>query len=44
MLRFVFQAGQYVKLAIKDEDGKVISRPYSIVNAPLNSSDMMEFF
>lgn len=38
-----FQAGQYVKLAIKDEDGKVISRPYSIVNAPLNSSDMMEF-
>ena len=41
--RVRFQAGQYVKLAIQDAEGKVISRPYSIVNAPLNSSDMMEF-
>ncbi|WP_159651434.1 ferredoxin--NADP reductase [Vibrio atypicus] len=38
-----FQAGQYVKLALYDETNKLISRPYSIVNAPLNSSDMMEF-
>tara|TARA_Y100001956_G_scaffold81426_1_gene98985 strand:+ start:876 stop:1640 length:765 start_codon:yes stop_codon:yes gene_type:complete len=38
-----FQAGQYVKLALPSDDGTLISRPYSIVNAPLNSSDMMEF-
>lgn len=38
-----FQAGQYVKLALYDHNRKLVSRPYSIVNAPLNSSDMMEF-
>ncbi|KHA61912.1 ferredoxin-NADP reductase [Vibrio variabilis] len=38
-----FQAGQYVKLALLNQDEQLVARPYSIVNAPLNSSDMMEF-
>ncbi|WP_194436904.1 ferredoxin--NADP reductase [Vibrio fluminensis] len=38
-----FKAGQFTKLALLDEDGNVISRAYSLVNAPLTSSDMLEF-
>jgi len=38
-----FEAGQYIKLALSDENGEFVSRPYSIVNAPLNSTDMLEF-
>ncbi|UUM33121.1 ferredoxin--NADP reductase [Vibrio japonicus] len=38
-----FEAGQYTKLALLSENGELVSRPYSIVNAPLNSSDMLEF-
>ncbi len=38
-----FEAGQYIKLALLNEEGELVARPYSIVNAPLNSSDMLEF-
>ena len=38
-----FKAGQFTKLALYDDDGQLISRAYSVVNAPLNSSDMLEF-
>lgn len=29
-----FVAGQFAKLGVRTEDGKVLSRPYSLVNAP----------
>ena len=32
-----FKAGQFTKLALYDDDGQLISRAYSVVNAPLNS-------
>ncbi len=38
-----FKAGQFTKLALPDENGKLISRAYSLVNAPMNTSDMLEF-
>ncbi|GLT18816.1 ferredoxin--NADP(+) reductase [Vibrio zhanjiangensis] len=38
-----FKAGQFTKLAMYDDAGQLISRAYSIVNAPLNDSDMLEF-
>lgn len=38
-----FKAGQFTKLALHGEDGKVISRAYSLVNAPFASCDWLEF-
>lgn len=38
-----FKAGQFTKLALLDENSNVISRAYSLVNAPLTTSDMLEF-
>ncbi|WP_418114926.1 ferredoxin--NADP reductase [Vibrio scophthalmi] len=38
-----FKAGQFTKLALLDDEGNTISRAYSLVNAPLTSSDMLEF-
>ncbi|EGU46237.1 ferredoxin--NADP(+) reductase [Vibrio ichthyoenteri ATCC 700023] len=38
-----FKAGQFTKLALVDDEGHTISRAYSLVNAPLTSSDMLEF-
>ncbi|NOH70830.1 ferredoxin--NADP reductase [Vibrio pectenicida] len=37
-----FKAGQFTKLALYDA-GQLVSRAYSVVNAPLNNSDMLEF-
>ncbi|MGS2719288.1 ferredoxin--NADP reductase [Paraglaciecola aestuariivivens] len=31
-----FKAGQFTKVGIEQEDGKVLSRPYSLVNSPDN--------
>lgn len=41
--RLDFKAGQFTKLALPDQDGKLIARAYSLVNAPLTTSDMLEF-
>ncbi len=38
-----FKAGQFTKLALPDADGRLISRAYSIVNAPMSTNDMLEF-
>ncbi|WP_070969014.1 ferredoxin--NADP reductase [Vibrio sonorensis] len=38
-----FKAGQFTKLALPNENGDLISRAYSIVNAPLTSHDLIEF-
>ncbi|GAB2646539.1 ferredoxin--NADP reductase [Vibrio panuliri] len=38
-----FKAGQFTKLALPDESGGVTARAYSLVNAPLTTSDMLEF-
>ncbi|WP_114765480.1 ferredoxin--NADP reductase [Vibrio rhodolitus] len=38
-----FKAGQFTKLALPDAEGNVIARAYSLVNAPLTSSDTLEF-
>lgn len=38
-----FKAGQFTKLGLLDDEGNMISRAYSLVNAPLNTSDMLEF-
>jgi ferredoxin/flavodoxin---NADP+ reductase len=32
-----FKAGQFTKIGLMQEDGKIISRPYSLVNAPHDS-------
>lgn len=41
--RLQFEAGQYTKLALFNSQGDLVSRPYSVVNAPLNTTDMLEF-
>ena len=38
-----FKAGQFTKLALLDDQGELISRAYSLVNAPLMTSDVLEF-
>ncbi len=38
-----FKAGQFTKLALPDSDGKLVARAYSLVNAPLTTSDVLEF-
>ncbi|WP_423840768.1 ferredoxin--NADP reductase [Vibrio mytili] len=38
-----FKAGQFTKLALLDDDGNPISRAYSIVNAPSEQFDWLEF-
>ncbi|MFB9135569.1 ferredoxin--NADP reductase [Vibrio sp. AK197] len=38
-----FKAGQFTKLALPNAEGKLVSRAYSVVNAPLSTSDMLEF-
>ncbi|MGR5068291.1 MULTISPECIES: ferredoxin--NADP reductase [Vibrio] len=39
----VFKAGQFTKLALLDERGEPISRAYSVVNAPSEQFDWLEF-
>lgn len=38
-----FKAGQFTKLALLDERGEPISRAYSVVNAPSEQFDWLEF-
>lgn len=38
-----FKAGQFTKLALLDENGNPISRAYSVVNAPSEQFDWLEF-
>lgn len=38
-----FKAGQFTKLALLDGDGNLISRAYSVVNAPSEQFDWLEF-
>ena len=38
-----FKAGQFTKLALHDDAGQLVSRAYSLVNAPLNNSGTLEF-
>ncbi|CAM3751199.1 ferredoxin--NADP reductase [Vibrio aquimaris] len=38
-----FKAGQFTKLALHDDAGRLVSRAYSLVNAPLNNSGALEF-
>ncbi|RSD30878.1 ferredoxin--NADP reductase [Vibrio pectenicida] len=38
-----FKAGQFTKLALYDDGGLLISRAYSVVNAPLADSNILEF-
>ncbi|ACY53824.1 ferredoxin--NADP reductase [Vibrio diabolicus] len=38
-----FKAGQFTKLALLDDEGKPISRAYSVVNAPSEQFDWLEF-
>lgn len=38
-----FKAGQFTKLALPGENGKALSRAYSLVNAPSVNSDWLEF-
>ena len=38
-----FKAGQFTKLALYDDADQLVSRAYSVVNAPLNDSDILEF-
>ncbi|CAE6948278.1 ferredoxin--NADP reductase [Vibrio sp. B1FLJ16] len=38
-----FKAGQFTKLALLDDDGNLISRAYSVVNAPSEQFDWLEF-
>jgi len=35
-----FKAGQFVKIGLEQEDGKILSRPYSLVNSP--NTDYLE--
>ncbi|HCE4529672.1 TPA: ferredoxin--NADP reductase [Vibrio parahaemolyticus] len=38
-----FKAGQFTKLALLDDEGKPISRAYSVVNAPSEQHEWLEF-
>nr|WP_321273123.1 ferredoxin--NADP reductase [uncultured Vibrio sp.] len=38
-----FKAGQFTKLALLDDSGNLISRAYSVVNAPSEQFDWLEF-
>ncbi len=38
-----FKAGQFTKLALLDDDGNLVSRAYSLVNAPSGQFDWLEF-
>ncbi len=38
-----FKAGQFTKLALFGEDGSLVSRAYSVVNAPSEQFDWLEF-
>ncbi|MDF2153004.1 ferredoxin--NADP reductase [Vibrio sp. CAU 1672] len=38
-----FKAGQFTKLALLDDEGHAISRAYSVVNAPSQEFDWLEF-
>ncbi|MCA3952588.1 ferredoxin--NADP reductase [Vibrio vulnificus] len=38
-----FKAGQFTKLALLDEQGQMVSRAYSLVNAPSVLNDWLEF-
>ncbi len=38
-----FKAGQFTKLALQDEQGQMVSRAYSLVNAPSVLNDWLEF-
>ncbi|MGF1911290.1 ferredoxin--NADP reductase [Vibrio kasasachensis] len=38
-----FKAGQFTKLALLDDNDRIVSRAYSLVNAPLTTSDTLEF-
>ncbi len=38
-----FKAGQFTKLALLDDDGNLVSRAYSLVNAPSEQFDWLEF-
>ncbi len=38
-----FKAGQFTKLGLIDEQGELVSRAYSIVNAPTLTGDWLEF-